>query len=328
MKNRPEVNPAKTNRFGGKRTDMKTKPTAKTRQHASILILIAAVALVATPSPSHADIMYVSSFDNTIEKFDLATGASLGIFANTGLNSPCGLAFDGAGNLYVANGGDSTILKFTSDGVGSVYANSSLSGPFGLAFDTSGNLYAANSFGSTITRFTPAGTPSVFESGLANPAGLAFDRAGNLYVASYSDNTIRKFTPEGFGSIFAVNGGPGVYTYGMAFDNAGNLYAANNEPATQTGWVQKFTSLGAGSRFATAGLRTPMGLTFDRAGNLYVADLDNNTIEKFSSTGAHLGVFANTGTMPTFIAIVPEPSTWSLLGIGLPTLLALRRRAP
>ena len=39
-----------------------------------------------------------------------------------------------AGNLFVANYGDNTIVEFTPGGVGSVFANTGLSSPLGLAF--------------------------------------------------------------------------------------------------------------------------------------------------------------------------------------------------
>src|SRR5439155_871834 len=82
------------------------------------------------------------------------TGAA-SVFATNGLNLPRGLAFDAAGNLYVANYGDNTIEKFTPGGVGSVFASTGLSSPIGLAFDAAGNLYAANSGDNTIEKFTP-----------------------------------------------------------------------------------------------------------------------------------------------------------------------------
>jgi glucose/arabinose dehydrogenase len=57
-----------------------------------------------------------------------------------GLNYPAGLAFDQAGNLFVADGG--AIYKFTPAGVRTTFALG-LSNPAGLAFDSAGNLFAA-----------------------------------------------------------------------------------------------------------------------------------------------------------------------------------------
>jgi hypothetical protein len=42
---------------------------------------------------------------------------------------------------------------------------------------------------------------------------------------------------------------------------------------------------------------------FDRAGNLYAANRGNHTIEKFSSTGVDLGVFAHTQPKPHFMTM-------------------------
>ena len=63
---------------------------------------------------------------------------------------------------------------------------------------------------------------------------------------------------------------------GLAFDAAGNLYAANYGDNT----IQKFTTGGARSVFASTGLSGPIGLAFDGAGNLYAANSGDNTIEK------------------------------------------------
>ena len=183
-----------------------------------------------------------------------------------------GLVFDTAGNLYVANALNNTVVKFTPNGVGAVFADRAdgIAQPFDLIFDAAGNLYVSNGRGGpsgtgSVLKFTPDGVGSVFaDSGFHRAVGLAFDVSGNLYVSNYNSSTIEKFCPDGVDlGVFA--GSPGV-----------NL---------------------------------PHGILFDNAGNLYVANNGNNTIEKFSSTGADLGVFAQTGDGPHFMTMFSPTET-------------------
>ena len=60
----------------------------------------------------------------------------------SGLNDPSGLAFDSAGNLFVADAVSGAVYKFTPAGVRTTFA-SGLSYPNGLAFDRAGNLFVA-----------------------------------------------------------------------------------------------------------------------------------------------------------------------------------------
>lgn len=60
-------------------------------------------------------------------------GTTFATTASGDLNEPYGLSFDSSGNLYVANSGDGTIEKFTSQGTGSTFA-SGLATPAGIAF--------------------------------------------------------------------------------------------------------------------------------------------------------------------------------------------------
>ena len=120
----------------------------------------------------------------------------------TGFGSPEGLAFDAAGNLYVANEDSGTVSKVTPAGVVSSFA-SGFNGPFGLAFDAASNLYVANEFNGTVDKVTPAGVVSTFASGFVDPRGLAFDAAGNLYVANRFNATVDKVTSAGVVSTFA-----------------------------------------------------------------------------------------------------------------------------
>ena len=87
----------------------------------------------------------------------------------SGFNSPDGLAFDAAGNLYVANAGNNTVSKVTPAGVVSTFA-SGFNDPVGLAFDAAGNLYVANDGNDTVSKVTPAGVVSTFASGFNVPS--------------------------------------------------------------------------------------------------------------------------------------------------------------
>jgi DNA-binding beta-propeller fold protein YncE len=256
-------------------------------------------------------IIYETNYQgNSVDIYSL-TGQHLGVFALS--FKPTGLAFDNAGNLYVASNdpAGNSIEKFEPDGTGSIFADSGLSNPSGLAFDTAGNLYVANPHNNTIERFTPDGVGTEFaneEDGLLQPTGLAFDTAGNLYVSNaiggpFGIGSIEKFTPDGVGSVFADTG---LRTpFGLAFDTAGNLYVSNNRSNT----IEKFSPTGEDlGVFASTGLHSPLGMMFDRSGNLYVANVRTNTIEKFSPTGQDLGVFAHTPGAPHFLAMfTPSP---------------------
>lgn len=287
--------------------------------------LVAGVCLFFTDA--RADTLYVSNGGNgTIESFTLSGVGS--VFA-TGLNDPQGLAFDSAGNLYVANENSANIVKFTSGGVASVFASVSpySINPTGLAFDKGGNLFAATSVNNsgTIVKFTSDGSGSFFANtsfatggAITEPQGLAFDGEGNL-LAGDIYGRIDKFTPDGVGSVFATTGSP----YGLAFDSAGDLFVSTFSLHT----ILKFAPDGSGSVFANTGSNFPLGLTFDSMGNLYVAYTFSSKIEKFSSTGSDLGVFASTGVnQPTFITMqIPEPNTLILLLLGTTLLLGTRR---
>ena len=68
-------------------------------------------------------------------------------FASTALSFPYGMAFDRAGNMYVANSGNNTIHEFGPTGKDlGTFASTGLIEPFGLVFDSSGNLFVANGY--------------------------------------------------------------------------------------------------------------------------------------------------------------------------------------
>jgi hypothetical protein len=77
-------------------------------------------ALLLNSTNSRADTVYVWSTDSTIQKF--ATNGVGTIITNnlSGWNGPVGLALDNVGNLYTGCPGDSSIRRFSPDGIASL----------------------------------------------------------------------------------------------------------------------------------------------------------------------------------------------------------------
>ena len=186
---------------------------------------------------------------------------------------PSGIAIDRAGNLYVADNGNSRICKITPKGEVSTFAG----GESGFA---DGEGYVAQ---------------------FHEPRGITIDAAGNLYVADERNHRIRKITPKGEVSTLAGNGEEGFTDgqgsdarfnspFGIAVDAAGNLYVVEDEnprirKITPKGEVSSLAGSIAGQDFATY----PSGIAVDSAGNLYVTDssiLDlNQRIRKITPEG-------------------------------------------
>ena len=84
------------------------------------------------------------------------------------LNAPSGLAFDSAGNLYIADTGNNVIRKITGGNITTVAGQAGQGGGYG------GDGGAATS------------------ANLNGPTAVAVDSAGNLYIADTGNNLIRR----------------------------------------------------------------------------------------------------------------------------------------
>ena len=208
-------------------------------------------------------------------------GSADGTGSAAQFNSPFSVAVDTAGNVFVADYGNSTIRKVTAAGVVTTLAGSAgsfgsadgtgsaaqFNGPAGVAVDSAGNVFVADNGNNTIRKVTAAGVVTTLagsaeDYGSADgtgsmaqfngPAGVAVDSAGNVFVADNGNNTIRKVTAAGVVTTLA--------------GSAGNFGSGDG-----TGGAAQFNN--------------PFSVAVDDAGNVFVADYGNNTIRKVTSAG-------------------------------------------
>ena len=238
---------------------------------------------------------------------------------NGQFNTPYGVAIDTAGNVFVADSGNSSIQKFNATGTfilrfgNTGAAPNRLLGPNAVALDnTNSVIYVADTSRNRIQRYsmtTGAATgtfPRWGAAGTGNgqfntPVGIALDSSVNVYVADSVNNRIQKFTSTGtyttkWGTAGTGNGQFNNPT-GIAVDGSNNVYVVDRGNSR----VQKFSSTGVYiTKWGTAGagnsqFSAPRHCTVDSAGNVYVADTGNNRIQKFTSTGTYVTQWGTLG---------------------------------
>jgi sugar lactone lactonase YvrE len=157
-----------------------------------------------------------------------------GLATNASLSRPAAVAFDDAGNLYIADTYNNRIRKVGTNGIittaaggkygddGGAATNASLNGPECLALDFSGNLYIADTFNNRIRKVDTSGIITTVSGGKGAagysgdggaatnasmywPSGVALDACGNLYIADTYNNRIREVDLAGYPAVALTN---------------------------------------------------------------------------------------------------------------------------
>ncbi len=250
--------------------------------------------------------------------------------------SPQGITIDAAGNIYIADSGNSTVRKITAAGVVTTVAGTagvpgSTDGaggaarfryPIGLAADAAGNVYVADGGDSTIRKITPAGLVTTVAGSAGNwgsldgigsaaqfntPQGICLDLSGNIYVTDGGNGLIRKIDPTGSVTTLAGRSqnlgwmdGTGSearfnFPCGIAVSSTNTLFVADTYNST----IRRITMAGVVTTFAgsaesrgsvdgtggAARFSAPGGVAVDATGVVYVADTHNNTIRRITPSG-------------------------------------------
>ena len=272
--------------------------------------------------------VYISDMGNhRIRKIDTSgiistiAGTGTPVFSGDGgpataaqIGYPFGLAFDAAGNLFVAASYNNRIRKITPSGIISTVAG------------TGAASYSGDGGPATSATFN-------------QPINVAIDASGNLLIADYLNNRIRRVTPSGIISTivgtgvsgFSGDGGPATAAkiwnaFGIAFDIYGNMYlsdAGNNRirKVDASGVITSIAGTGTsgyagdGGAATAARFNVPFGICIDSSINIYIADRGNDRVRKISSGLPSAGAIAGAtelcaGTTATLIDVAAG-GTWS-----------------
>ena len=245
-----------------------------------------------TPGTLVGDITTISGGDAPGDSGDGGPAAS------ATLNNPSGVAFDGAGNLYIADTGNNAIRKidaFTGNistiagsptgeagfsGDGGSATQALLRSPENVTIDPAGNVYIADTLNQRIrmvdiltgnittvvgdgNQAAPKNNVGPTATALNDPYDVAFDRQGNMYIADSGNNVIEEVS----NGVFNVIVGTGV---------------AGHD--------------GDGGPALSARLHDPTGIAVDAVANIYIADTQNSGIRKVNSSDQTISRFAGTYT--------------------------------
>ncbi len=241
------------------------------------------IALIA----GNAKAQYIYTFAGNGFGASTGTGGYTGDYGpakNAELTACTGVAYDGAGNIYIADKGNNVVRRVGVNGVITTFAGTGTAGysgdhgsavsaklnqPYSVAADIAGNVYIAD-YGNHVIRkvntsgviTTYAGTGTSGYSGdlgpatgarLSGPQGIAVDSLGYLYIADANTSTVRKVDPSGGISTIAGTGSSG-YT-------------------------------GDGTFATSAMLSGPAAVAVDPYGQVYIADYFNNVVRKIDTFG-------------------------------------------
>ena len=204
-----------------------------------------------------------------------------------------GLAFDSAGDLFVASDYGTYEFASTAETLSSVPTLFSSYGSYGLAFDSSGDLFFSDGGSDLFEFINTGGTLSSYPVYLPTDVdgySLAIDSHDNLFVSDIAtgDGNIYEFTMNGGAlSPTPVTIASGLYAGGLAFLPVApppKLYVGGEEDIYYpfTGSIYSFAppAGSASERTVASGLPfEPAGMAVDGQGNLFASDGISNIYE-------------------------------------------------
>ena len=146
------------------------------------------------------------------------------------ISAPAGLAFDSNDNLYISEGDNHRVSKFTKSGkfLMTFGAKGSSPGqfntPWGITIDDKGFIYVADWGNDRVQKFTSEGDyvmefgiPGDVPGRLRLPSSLAVDRDGDVYITDWWNNKVEVYAKDGSHLSTLIGHAEEVSKWGKAY---------------------------------------------------------------------------------------------------------------
>jgi len=193
-------------------------------------------------------------------------------------------------NLYVSDGVNNRIMRYTTSGGSATAIITGLSLPGAILFRPSGEMVIADTGSDRVLEYTFNGSSWVFQrvvlpatSGVDGPCGLALAPDGRLTVSGrFSDNVVAvNLSTLAVSTIVAAGAGGLNNAKDVAWSGSTLLVAS---VATNT--IIYYDSSGTPTGVVARGISTPTdsGMTFNAAGDLIIGSVNDNDLAEYDGT--------------------------------------------
>jgi len=204
----------------------------------------------------------------------------------SGFDTPSGVAVGSSGHVFVADTGNSRVVKMDVDGSNRTVIGSGFSYPYGVAADSSGHVFVADTYNNRVVKMDADGSnQTVIGSGFGSPFGVAVDSSGHVFVADTDNSRVVKMDADGSNQTTVSSGFAGPY--GVAVDSSGHVFVAD----TGNSRVVKMDVDGSNQTVIGSGFAGPYGVAVDSSGHVFVADTDNSRVVKMDADGSNQTAF-------------------------------------
>ncbi len=240
-----------------------------------------------------------------------------------GLSSPNSAALDSAGDVYVANDGDSDVVELLAGGSQRTLPFTGLNLPRGVAVDSTGDVFVVDADNNDVVELPANGAggygPQITLpfTGLDEPEGVGVDSGGDVFVVNELSDDVVELPANGSGGYrkqitlpFSEPANPAT----IAIDSRGNLYVDTDGDAFSKPDVVELPANGSGGygpqiTLPFIGLGDPEGVAVDSTGDVYVVDFvggSNGDGEVLELPASGSGGFGSQQTLPVSGLLDPE----------------------